>query len=91
MPKISDTDLQMFRERAKTELASGCDVSRLRWDDIVESLCKEVVKLRGAIKDIKDFASDYERQYEILASGERMVHHVINADIVEDKCRAALT
>lgn len=50
MSNISDADLQMFCERAKTELASGCDVSRLRWDDVVEALCNEVADLRLSLE-----------------------------------------
>ena len=44
--KITNQDIRMFRQRAKTELKSGCDCGRLRWDDVVEALCNEVEKLR---------------------------------------------
>lgn len=45
--EITDGDLREFRERAKTELRSGCDCGRMRWDDVVEALCEEVARLRN--------------------------------------------
>lgn len=53
---ITDNVIALFRERAKTELASGCDVSRLRWDDVVEALCKEVTRLRKELAASGDAA-----------------------------------
>lgn len=44
--EITDGDLALFRERARTELKSGCDVTRLAWDAVVPALCDEVTKLR---------------------------------------------
>ena len=46
MEKITDNDLAMFKKRARTELCSNCDVSRLAWDNVVPALCNEVVALR---------------------------------------------
>ena len=43
---ITDCDIREFRQRAKTELKSGCDCGRMRWDDVVEALCREVERLR---------------------------------------------
>ena len=42
---ITDRDIREFRRRAKTELKSGWDCGRLRWDDVVEALCDEVERL----------------------------------------------
>lgn len=46
---ITDYDIREFRQRAKTELKSGCDCGRLRWDDVVVALCDEVEKLRDTL------------------------------------------
>lgn len=48
---ITDNDLALFRERAKTELKSTGDIGRLAWDDVVEALCKEVARLRSVSKE----------------------------------------
>lgn len=42
MQPITYEDLQMFKERSRTELRSNCDVSRLAWDNVVPALCAEV-------------------------------------------------
>ena len=47
MVQITENDLALFRERAKTELKSTGDIGRLAWDDVVEALCKEVARLRS--------------------------------------------
>ena len=47
--EITDGDLREFRERAKTELRSGCDPSRLAWDNVVDALCREVLRLREKV------------------------------------------
>lgn len=47
---ITDQDIPEFRQRAKTELKSGCDCGRLRWDDVVVALCDEVEKLRYTLE-----------------------------------------
>ena len=52
MSELTLEDIEMFRKRAKTELKSGCDCSRLRWDDVVEALCKEVIRLKIQCKEI---------------------------------------
>ena len=49
MPTITYSDLQMFKERSRTELRSNCDVSRLAWDNVVPALCDEVAALRKQI------------------------------------------
>lgn len=46
MQPITDSDLEMFKERSRTELRSNCDVSRLAWDNVVPALCNEVAALR---------------------------------------------
>lgn len=56
MMPITDNDLALFRERAKTELESTGDIGRLAWDDVVEALCKEVARLRSASKERGDAA-----------------------------------
>ena len=52
MSELTLEDIEMFRKRAKTELKAGCDCSRLRWDDVVEALCKEVIRLKVQCKEI---------------------------------------
>lgn len=47
--EITDGDLREFRERARTELRSGCDPSRLAWDNVVDALCREVIRLREKV------------------------------------------
>ena len=47
---ITDKDLDLFKERSKTELASTGDISRLAWDYVVPLLCDEVRKLRGQLR-----------------------------------------
>ena len=56
MEAITDNDLALFRERAKTELKSTGDIGRLAWDDVVEALCKEVARLRSVSKERGDCA-----------------------------------
>ena len=52
MKALTLEEIDMFRRRAKTELKSGSDCSRLRWDDVVEALCKEVIRLKIQCKEI---------------------------------------
>ena len=56
MATITDNDLALFRERAKTELKSTGDIGRLAWDDVVEALCKEVARLRSVSKELGNAA-----------------------------------
>lgn len=65
MQPITYEDLEMFKERSRTELRSNCDVSRLAWDDVVPALCNEVLALRRqiavkdeALKDCKVFLGE---------------------------------
>jgi hypothetical protein len=51
---ITDEDLYMFKKRAKTELASTGDITRLAWDYIVPLLCSEVKKLRKQIQELNE-------------------------------------
>lgn len=51
MATITDNDLALFRERARTELRSTGDIGRLAWDDVVDALCKEVARLRNVSKE----------------------------------------
>ena len=51
MATITDNDLKMFQERAKTELASGCDIGSIAWDSVIWDLCNEVRRLRGVSKE----------------------------------------
>ena len=48
MSIITDSDLEMFKNRSRTELHSNCDTTRLAWDDVVPALCNEVTVLRKA-------------------------------------------
>ena len=52
MKELTFDDIELFRKRAKVELKSGCDVGRLRWDDVVEALCKEVIRLKIQCREI---------------------------------------
>lgn len=56
--QITDKDLQLFRERAMTELQSNGAVGRLAWDVVVNALCNEVEELRknAAISNSVDSA-----------------------------------
>ena len=56
MATITDNDLALFRERAKTEFRSTGDVGRLAWGDVVEALCKEVSRLRSVSSEGGDVA-----------------------------------
>ena len=47
---ITDKDLDLFKERSKTELVSTGDISRLAWDYVVPLLCDEVRKLRVQLR-----------------------------------------
>lgn len=52
MKELTLEELNEFKKRAKIELKSGCDCSRLRWDDVVEALCNEVIRLKVQCKEI---------------------------------------
>ena len=56
MVPITENDLALFRDRAKTELKSTGDIGRLAWDDVVDALCKEVARLRSVSKERDDAA-----------------------------------
>lgn len=56
MMPITDNDLALFRERAKTELESTGDIGRIAWDYVVDELCKEVARLRSVSKESGDCA-----------------------------------
>ena len=71
MSELTLEDIEMFRKRAKTELKSGCDCSRLRWDDVVEALCKEVIRLKIQCKEI--LTSGYVHYEKPLASNPTIV------------------
>jgi len=58
MQRITDKDLEMFKERSRTELRSNCDVSRLAWDDVVPALCNEVSKLRSMLVRVDRFLGE---------------------------------
>lgn len=47
---ITERDLDLFKERAKVELASTGDITRLAWDYIIPLLCNEVIHLRKQLK-----------------------------------------
>ena len=47
MATITDNDLKMFQERAKTEFASRCDTGGIAWDSVIWDLCNEVRRLRS--------------------------------------------
>lgn len=66
---ITDNDLALFRSRAKTELRSTGDVGRLAWDDVVEALCGEVAKLRGALEAI-------DKNTDLLDIAENIAPHL---------------
>lgn len=51
MATITDNDLKMFQERAKTEFASRCDTGGIAWDSVIWDLCNEVRRLRSASKE----------------------------------------
>ena len=83
---ITDNDIALFRERAKTELASGCDVSRLRWDDVVEALCNEVVQLRTAVHGVMD-----NLKIHAASPCETISINHAEIDAMIADCRAALS
>ncbi len=65
---ITDDDLKMFQERAKTEFASRCDTGGIAWDSVIWDLCNEVRRLRKALEaidkntDLLDIAKDIAPQ-----------------------------
>ena len=56
MATITDDDLKMFQERAKTEFASRCDTGGIAWDSVIWDLCNEVRRLRSVSKEHGDCA-----------------------------------
>ena len=58
MKPITYEDLEMFKERSRTELRSNCDVSRLAWDNVVPALCEEVATLRKMLKRVDQFLGE---------------------------------
>lgn len=62
METITDNDLKMFQERAKTEFASRCDTGGIAWDSVIWDLCNEVRRLRGVSKESGDAAKLREAQ-----------------------------
>ena len=56
MATITDNDLKMFQERARTEFASRCDTGGIAWDSVIWDLCNEVRRLRGVSKESGDAA-----------------------------------
>ena len=56
MATITDNDLKMFQERAKTEFASRCDTGGIAWDSVIWDLCNEVRRLRSVSKERGDCA-----------------------------------
>lgn len=69
MVPITENDLALFRERAKTELKSTGDIGRLAWDDVVEALCKEVARLRSVSKERGDAALKRELSKNVSKNG----------------------
>ena len=77
---ITDKDLDLFKERSKTELASTGDISRLAWDYVVPLLCDEVRKLRVQLRmngipykeiDLKG-SENVTTVYELMAALRKM-------------------
>ena len=56
METITDNDLKMFQERARTEFASRCDTGGIAWDSVIWDLCNEVRRLRSVSKEHGDCA-----------------------------------
>ena len=56
MATITDDDLKMFQERAKTEFASRCDTGGIAWDSVIWDLCNEVRRLRSVSTERGDCA-----------------------------------
>ena len=93
---ITDQDIREFRERAKIELKSGHDCGRMRWDDIVEALCKEVERIRhessGSLGNTTAMREALEYAARILAKWRQDAPFSAWNEYGEaiDKCRAAL-
>ena len=75
MATITDDDLKMFQERAKTEFASRCDTGGIAWDSVIWDLCNEVRKLRSVSKEHGDCA----KLREALVSVQKKIHYLIGS------------
>lgn len=70
MATITDNDLKMFQERAKTEFASRCNVGGIAWDSVIWDLCNEVRRLRSASEERDEYAKLREALDELVANIE---------------------
>lgn len=96
MATITDNDLDLFRSRAKTEIKSTGDVSRLAWDDVVDALCKEVARLRSVSRERGNVAKLREACEALMseiggysADGLEVIWCRISGETIK-KARAAL-
>ena len=71
MATITDDDLKMFQERAKTEFASRCDTGGIAWDSVIWDLCNEVRRLRSASKESE--RGDCAKLREALAKARHFI------------------
>lgn len=102
MATITDNDLKMFQERARTEFASRCDTGGIAWDSVIWDLCNEVRRLRSAPNERADCAKlrealELARLYISLGPEAESRAHVRNGQVemlhavdVLDKVSAAL-
>jgi hypothetical protein len=91
---ITDNNLALFRERAKTELAETGGIGRIAWDCVVEELCNEVERLRSVSKKCDDAAKLREAlsdacyaMFNFLKTQNGGYEEMVNA---LDKAKAAL-
>lgn len=91
---ITDDDLKMFRERAKTELDSYGHVERIAWDVVVDALCREVISLRKKSQTLGNSAamraalvSAIGTLKKLYAPSKRTAGHIVTC---RQKCEAAL-
>lgn len=100
METITDNDLKMFQERARTEFASRCDTGGVAWDSVIWDLCNEVRKLRSASRErgdcaklreaLENAAKELINATEDENFGEDVMYLVGCMRTVSQKCRAAL-
>lgn len=88
MATITDNDLKMFKERARTELASGCDTGGIAWDSVIWDLCNEVRRLRSVSKESGDAAKLRKALVQAELFVGNIVRHGHQTLVPGDKCTA---
>lgn len=85
MATITDNDLKMFQERARTEFASRCDTGGIAWDSVIWDLCNEVRRLRSVSNERGDRAKRNCERFQTKDAAreafQKLRHHRVLADV----------